>query len=181
MVYSNAQYVGDLTALHCFEAKARKGRAVHKCGSLLHPATPLPYSEVQQQLQFPLYGVLSKEVRNLVFEFAFADDNAIAADKDNIFRRHVGSDADIPRPDIAHALLQTCKAIYLEAYHLPMQLNGEPFLPVDTSNGPCILCCCADHCVTGYQSYRNCKRSRPDPDRITPVNKLDVDLVCQIR
>jgi hypothetical protein len=80
---------------------------------------------VQQQTQSPLYGVLPKEVRNMIFEFALADDNTIATDHDNISRWQVGSDANVPRPDISFALLQTCKAIYLEAYCLPMQLNGE--------------------------------------------------------
>ena len=109
---------------------ARGHRGPEGCRCFGRPIEPLafylpPYSEVQQQLQSPLYGVLPIEVRNLVFEFALADDNAIVADKDNIFRRQFGSDADIPTPGIAHALLQTCKAIYLEAYCLPMQLNGE--------------------------------------------------------
>lgn len=38
--------------------------------------------------------------------------------------------------------------------------------------------CRANHYITGYQSYSCYRRQRPDPNRITPVNKLDVDLIC---
>lgn len=108
----------------------RVDESPEKCSFFGRPIEPLafylpPYSEVQQQTQSPLYGVLPKEVRNLIFEFALADDNAIAADHDSMYRWEAESVADVPEPDVAHALLQTCKAIYLEAYRLPMQLNGE--------------------------------------------------------
>lgn len=115
---------------NCILSRLREHQGPESCEFFGRPIEPLafylpPYSEVQQQKQSPLYGVLPKEVRNMIFEFALADDNAIATDHDNISRWQVGSDADVPRLDIAHALLQTCKAIYLEAYCLPMQLNGE--------------------------------------------------------
>jgi hypothetical protein len=83
-----------------------------------------PYSEVQQQKQSPLYNVLPTEIRHLVWEFALADDGAPSPNSDNMFRRVYGSEADAAKVDSACALLETCKAVYLETYRLPMILNG---------------------------------------------------------
>ena len=118
---------------HCDCTAVRRKPSHGKCCFYGRPIEPLafhlpPYSEVEQQTQSPLYGVLPKEIRYLIFEFAFADDGAPTFDYDNVFRRRCGTDADVAKSDVASALLQTCKAIYMEAYRLPMQLNGKVLL-----------------------------------------------------
>ncbi|KAF3001358.1 hypothetical protein E8E13_006353 [Curvularia kusanoi] len=161
---------------HCDCVKVRKHRGPERCCFFGRPIEPLafylpPYAEVQQQLQSPLYSLLPKEVRIAIFEFALADDNALTAGRDNIFRWQIGTDADVPKPDVAHALLQTCKAVYLETYRLPMQLNGE--LPFSAANCKASENLNLPHwslisTITGYQSYRNRGRSRPNLERICP-------------
>lgn len=115
--------------------QTRKYRGPERCCFYGRPIEPLafylpPYSELQQQNQCPLYGVLPNEIRVLIFEFALADDGALTAGCDNVFRRECGTDADVAKTDVACALLQTCKAVYVEAYRLPMQLNGKHPLQV---------------------------------------------------
>lgn len=110
----------------------RQNRGSEGCCFYGRPIEPLafylaPCSEVEQQIQAPLYGLLPKEMRQLVWEFALADNNALAPDCDNVFRRECGTVADVARSDVAHALPQTCKAVYLKSYRLPMQLNGRDF------------------------------------------------------
>ena len=83
-----------------------------------------PFSNVLQQEQSPLYGVLPKEIRDMVWEYALVDDGVLSPDRDNISRRMPGTKADMVKVDSACALLQTCKAVYLETYRLPMLLNG---------------------------------------------------------
>ena len=83
-----------------------------------------PFSNVQQQEQSPLYGVLPKEIRDMIWEYALVDDGVPSPDRGNIFRRLAGTKADMVKVDSACALLQTCKAVYLETYRLPMLLNG---------------------------------------------------------
>jgi hypothetical protein len=72
--------------------------------------------------------VLPKEIRDLVWEYALTDDGVPAPDCDNVFRRERGTGADIAKADVSCALLQTCKAVYLETYRLPMLLNGKQYL-----------------------------------------------------
>lgn len=115
----------ELDHCDCLERRDRE-----QCCFYGRPVEPLafylpPYSEINQQSQSPLYGVLPKEIRDLVWEYAFADNGILAPDCDNVFRRKCGSDADVDRCDIVRALLRTCKAVYLETYCLPMQLNGK--------------------------------------------------------
>jgi hypothetical protein len=80
-----------------------------------------PFSNVDQQKQSRLYNI-PVEIRNLIFQFAFADDGAPSLNCDNEFRR--STLGTIPSVTCACAFLQTCKAVYLEAYRLPMLLNG---------------------------------------------------------
>jgi hypothetical protein len=105
------------------------GAGIEECVFHGRPTEPLafylpPYFDVQQQEQSPLYNMLPKEIRDMIWEFALADDGAPSPDSDNIFRRVRGATADFPKVDSACALLQTCKAVYLETYRLPMQVNG---------------------------------------------------------
>lgn len=118
---------------HCDCITVRKDRGPEGCCFYGRPIEPLafylpPYSEVGQQVQSPLYGVLPKEIRYLIFEFALADDGALAPDCDNLFRRECGTDDDVAESDVACTLLQTCRAVYQEAYRLPMQVNGKEVL-----------------------------------------------------
>lgn len=72
--------------------------------------------------------MLPKEIRDLVWEYAFADNGALSPDCDNVFRRERGTDADVAKSDVACTLLQTCQAVYLETYRLPILLNGKHLL-----------------------------------------------------
>ena len=78
-------------------------------GSPIHPQT---YS--------PLFASLPGEIRNMIYEYVFTKptkyNEALEID------RHSG-DLVIPKFGFSLALLQTCKAIYLEAYKLPLLLN----------------------------------------------------------
>jgi hypothetical protein len=118
---------------HCDCIGVRGNRSHKECCFYGRPIEPLAFylpssSKVEQQSQCPLYGVLPKEIRDLVWEYALADDGAPAPDCDNVFRRECGADADVTKVDVACALLQTCKVVYLETYRLPMLLNGKHFL-----------------------------------------------------
>ncbi|KAF2449916.1 hypothetical protein P171DRAFT_428042 [Karstenula rhodostoma CBS 690.94] len=106
------------------------------------------YSDVHQQKQSPLNRI-PKEIRDLIFQYALTDDGVPLPNCDNVFRR--GLKGYIPRVDSACTLLQTCKAVYIEAYRLPMQLNG--YFEYRGS----------------YGYYWNCP-SRPHFARIIPVN-----------
>jgi hypothetical protein len=100
------------------------------CAFLGRPIEPLAFylptfSDVNQQKQCPFYGILPKEIRDLIFEYALADDGAPAPNCENAFRRDHSFASGVAQVDIACALLQTCKAVYLEAYRLPLLLNGK--------------------------------------------------------
>ncbi|KAH6638798.1 hypothetical protein C7974DRAFT_387320 [Boeremia exigua] len=145
---------------HCDCIADRGNLGPESCCFYGRPIEPLafclpPYWQIKQQTSCPLYSVLPEEIRLLIFQFALTDDDALKLD-DNMFRRESGTDADVARSDVACALLQTCKAVYLEAYRLPMQLNG-------------------------YQSYRIYGRPRPNLGRIAPwqyalIQRLDSSL-----
>lgn len=100
------------------------------CTFFGRPIEPLAFylpafTDVNQQKQCPFYGILPKEIRDLVFEYALSDDGAPMPNSENKLRREAGVASDVARIDIACALLQTCKAVYLEAYRLPLLLNGK--------------------------------------------------------
>ncbi|KAF9728996.1 hypothetical protein PMIN06_005457 [Paraphaeosphaeria minitans] len=99
------------------------------CAFFGRPIEPLAFylpafTNVNQQKQCPFYGILPKEIRDLIFEYALADAGAPAPNSENKFRREPGAASDVADVDIACALLQACKAVYLEAYRLPSLLNG---------------------------------------------------------
>ncbi|PVH92211.1 hypothetical protein DM02DRAFT_576098 [Periconia macrospinosa] len=100
--------------------------SIEDCQFYGRPIEPLafylpPFSSINQQKQSQLYNI-PMEIRNLIFQFAFTDDGAPPFNCDNEFRR--STSGTIPSVTCACALLQTCKAVYLEAYRLPMLLNG---------------------------------------------------------
>jgi len=110
-----------------------RDQRLEQCFFYGRPIEPLafylpPFSDVQQQWQCPLYGTLPKEVRDMVWEYALTDSRALLPYCENVFRRQRGSKVDFARVGSACALLQTCKAIYLETYCLPMLLNGTYFM-----------------------------------------------------
>lgn len=79
-----------------------------------------PYNK---QEECPLFGTIPREVRDLVYEFAMTDCTSHPPNCDNVFRRDMSS-RNLPKPtDIALSFLQTCRAVYLEAYKLPFLLN----------------------------------------------------------
>lgn len=115
---------------------SKYSRVKEDCLYYGRPIEPLAFylssfSDVNHQLQCPLYGVLPTEVRHLVFEYALVDGGAPLPNNDNIFRRQPANSAHIASMDVACTLLQTCKAIYLEAYRLPMLINGMAFFSSD--------------------------------------------------
>ncbi|KAF1971619.1 hypothetical protein BU23DRAFT_600169 [Bimuria novae-zelandiae CBS 107.79] len=98
----------------------RYSKLQENCCFFGRPIEPLAFylpsfSDVHQQKQSPLYNVFPKEIRDLVFEYALADNGVPSPTWDT---------GDVATNDAAVALLQTCKAVYLEAYRLPMLLNG---------------------------------------------------------
>ncbi|KAJ4292799.1 hypothetical protein N0V90_009462 [Kalmusia sp. IMI 367209] len=143
---------------------------IEECCFYGRPTEPLAFilpsfADVHQQKQSPLYAVLPKEIRDLVWEYALADDGAPSADSDNGFRRERGIGAAVAKVDSACALLQTCKAVYLETYRLPMLLNGYLAYRINNFRG-------------GYRIY---SPSRPDLEHIAPwqyalINRVDLSL-----
>lgn len=85
------------------------------------------FSEVNQQSECPLYTVLPKEIRDMIFEYALTDDDATSYGSNHVLME-TNDAGGIIKTNIACALLQSCKAVYLEAYRLPMLLNGTIYL-----------------------------------------------------
>jgi hypothetical protein len=93
------------------------------CRSVGRPVEPLafylpPFVDVSQQKQCSLYSVIPKEIRDLIFEYALSDNSVPSFDEEG---------GDRSTPDLACALLRTCKAVYLETYRLPILLHGMKF------------------------------------------------------
>ncbi|CAI6334221.1 unnamed protein product [Periconia digitata] len=110
----------------CECVKKKPQPSIEDCEFYGRPVEPLafylpPLRDVNQQMQSRLYTI-PKEIRDLIFEYALADDGAPSFNCDNVFRRRAYG--TIPSVDCACTLLQTCKAVYLEAYRLPFLLNG---------------------------------------------------------
>ena len=77
------------------------------------------------QTACPLFSVIPKEIRDIIFEFALTECPT----------KHPHQETDRPQllltnglPDRAENLLLTCKAVYLETYLLPLILNPARFL-----------------------------------------------------
>ncbi|KAF2681159.1 hypothetical protein K458DRAFT_372674 [Lentithecium fluviatile CBS 122367] len=88
---------------------------------------PLAFSlgseSVLQQGHCLLFTVVPKEIRDMVYDYAFTDCRSNPPNRNNKFREYRGMKGK-PRPsDIAFSFLLTCKSIYLEAYRLPLLLN----------------------------------------------------------
>lgn len=116
---SDGQNFCDCQLQHTNNAYRKKcmhfGRHVEPLAFSLKPST------VDQQKDCPFFSILAAELRETIYEYAFTDCTSHPPNADNPIRR---SNANILPPcDIALNLLQTCKAIYLEAYRLPFLLN----------------------------------------------------------
>lgn len=110
-----------------------KFQAQEDCAFFGRPIEPLafylpPFINVNQQKQCPLYGIVPKEIRDLIYEYAMIDNGSPDPNGENILRREKGVAPDVAPIDIACSLLQTCRAVYLEAYRLPLLLNGKDCL-----------------------------------------------------
>jgi hypothetical protein len=83
-----------------------------------------------------LFTLLPKELRDLIFEYAFTDDKAQSLDslvKRDLFSKPRTNIKNYkPTNDIAVNLLRTCRSIYLEAWSLPLSLN--PFIVYDVKH-----------------------------------------------
>lgn len=99
-------------------------------------AFSLDSNSVHQQFQSPLFGTLPTEIRDTIYEYAFTDCTSNPMNADNPHRRSAHSNhtsfqakperKELPVCDVAVKFLETCKAVYLEAYKLPFLLN--PFI-----------------------------------------------------
>ena len=113
----------------------KRDQRLEKCFFYGRPIEPLafylpPSSDVQQQWQCPLYGKLPKEARDMVWEYVLTDSRVLFPYGEEVYRRRRASKAGFAKVGNACALLQTCKAVYLETYCLPMLLNGTYFIAV---------------------------------------------------
>ncbi|CZT03758.1 hypothetical protein WAI453_009032 [Rhynchosporium graminicola] len=86
-----------------------------------HPIPELPPLQnasitPNPQLSSPLYdGRIPPEIRNSIFQFALTEDTTILYDANKGYTRPYYTG----RKKVDTALLQTCRAIYLETFHLP--------------------------------------------------------------
>ena len=117
-------YADGLDDCLCVQIHSRA--SIEDCRFYGRPVEPLAFylpsfPNINQQKQSRLY-IIPKEIRDLIFEYAFVDDGAPSFNCDNEFRR--STTGTIPRVKCGCTLLQTCKAVYLEAYRLPFLLNG---------------------------------------------------------
>ncbi|KAF2268275.1 hypothetical protein CC78DRAFT_589291 [Lojkania enalia] len=98
---------------------------------------PLAFSladkPIAPQWLCPLFSKIPIEIREMVYEYAFIDCNSMPLDWNNPYRDHpithhegIDHGKHIPHSDISFNFLQTCRAVYLEAYQLPLLLN--PFI-----------------------------------------------------
>lgn len=96
---------------------------------------PLAFSlenkPVDTQEKCPLFAVIPAEIRDMIFEYALKDCTSNLPNSEHRFqseqmrRRRSNANEPIPLPpsDIAFNLLQTCRAVYMEAYQLAYLLN----------------------------------------------------------
>lgn len=102
-------------------------------GSCVEPlAWNIEHELVRTQNMCPLFTLLPKEIRELVFEFALTDDKGQSLDsliKRNISRAKMRLQTQESSNDIAVNLLRTCRAVYMETWTLPLSLN--PYIVYD--------------------------------------------------
>jgi hypothetical protein len=94
----------------------------------------LDSSTIPDQPNSPLYTTLPKELRDMIFAYALTDTTSYPVDREPAQHeedrrsRRAGSSSSpklLTYPsDIAFGLLQTCKAVYSEAYTHPLSLNA---------------------------------------------------------
>ncbi|OCL07967.1 hypothetical protein AOQ84DRAFT_439882 [Glonium stellatum] len=89
---------------------------------------------VLSQESSPLFSVLPRELRDIIYEYALTDENNHPNQDQPVRRAQSYSVADLPKPSIAFNLLLTCRAVYLEAYWLPYILN--PVIIYDIQYSP---------------------------------------------
>jgi hypothetical protein len=70
-----------------------------------------------------LYTKLPRELRDLIYEYALTDCTSYPPNRDNPVRQDYYGIKDVPPSDMASPLLQTCRAVCLETYKLPMLVN----------------------------------------------------------
>jgi hypothetical protein len=123
--------------------------ASHLCtAESIHPACPLKKSnheplawsiesaDVLDQSNSPLFTLLPREIRDMIYNYALTDTTSYPVDRDrpensNPFARfdrvsgysQSRAGIDLYASDIATPLLYTCKAIYLETYATPLRIN----------------------------------------------------------
>jgi hypothetical protein len=123
--------------------------ASHLCtAESIHPACPLKKSnheplawsiestDVLDQSNTPLFTLLPREIRDMIYTYALTDTTSYPVDRDrpanpNPFARfdrvsgysQSRAGIDLYASDIAIPLLYTCKAIYLETYATPLRIN----------------------------------------------------------
>ena len=108
------------------------GKPHQDCYFYGRPIEPLAFSlrpsEVDPQAECPLYAVLPKEIRDMIFEYALTYEDACSYGSNHAFiQPHVAeenAEENKFKHTIACALLQSCKAVYLETYRLPILING---------------------------------------------------------
>lgn len=85
----------------------------------------IEHEPILNQVQSPLFSVLPRELRDLIFEFALTDTKIDSFE--SLLRRNVSRFKFRPTnsttQDIATNLLRTCRAIYCETWTLPLSLN----------------------------------------------------------
>lgn len=124
---------------------------------------PLAFSLTQETIilqdECTLINGLPREIRQIIWEYALKDTPTTPAHSTFKWRGgRFGSESGhkLPTSDIAFGLLRTCKAIYLETYTIPLQINS--------------------HVVYGFQGP-----FRPDLKLLAPwqaalIQRLDISL-----
>ncbi|OCK94548.1 uncharacterized protein K441DRAFT_112954 [Cenococcum geophilum 1.58] len=107
----------------CLSCKA--AGTIKSCRVYRKPVQPLAFDllgkvKVRLQESSPLFSILPKELRDIIYEYALTDDNN-HPNQDQPVRREWKY--TLPKPNIAFNLLLTCRAAYLEAYQLAYILN----------------------------------------------------------
>jgi hypothetical protein len=99
----------------------------------------LEHELVRYQNQCPLFTVIPKELRDLIFEFALTD--GMEQSLESVIKRnasHISIRIDNQKPtnDIAVNLLRTCRSIYLDTWALPLSLNTFISYRLETAARP---------------------------------------------
>ncbi|KAH7138470.1 hypothetical protein B0J11DRAFT_16238 [Dendryphion nanum] len=87
--------------------------------------SPFSTSPIKPQHDSQLVS-LPTEIKSYIWEYALTDTTSCPPFADNRWRRDHVLKGNLPKSDVAVALLATCKLIYLSTYKLPFLLN--PFI-----------------------------------------------------